>query len=521
MHLIPIKLDLAKLNYTNWSALFANHCSTFNVSAFLQAATISHDDEETQKTDAAVLGWIYLTISEPLLEQLLNSQPKTAFEAWEILKKIFQDNKRSKVVELTAELRALNIGDLNPEQYFRKIDVISAMLANLGATIKDEYRVTYAIHGLNDRFPHAKHIILHSNPFPNYDTVRSIITLEQMELTRKNRPADTAGTPSAPTALVAQAINPPTTPPRPTTNLQVCRNFNRGHCRFGSGCRYLHQPSRAKSGPATSQNAWSSTPSQAQLLEIIAAQQRLLAQQQTNQSIVSQPMVPFQFKPHIPLAQQGSPPSFPALSPQANWAGHVLSPVPQAANAASSYGVSPLGPVYYPAHYMVPSPAAATYQPTPTNGQETVLPQAFNTATLQDFRNAGWHMDTGASAHLSSSLNCLNTIFNYFNFPSVAVGDGNSIPVINTGHSVLPNVHRPLYLSNVLVNPNIVKNLIFVRRFARDNKVSVCFDEFGFCVKDYMTNRQLLRCDSTGDLYPFTNQSLTLQQQALLTTSTT
>ncbi|XP_071728351.1 uncharacterized protein [Rutidosis leptorrhynchoides] len=235
-HLIPIKLDLAKLNYTHWSILFANHCSTFNVSPFLQAVVTPNNDEGTKKADAAVLGWIYLTISEPLIERLLNSQPKTAFEAWEFLKKIFQDNKRSKIVELTAKLRALNIGDLTPEQYFRKIDAISAMLANLGATIQDEDLVTYAIHGLNDRFPHAKHIILHSNPFPNYETVRSMITLEHMELTRKTRPVDTAGTPSAPTALVAQTTTPTAAPPRTTASTQICRNFNRGHCRFGANC---------------------------------------------------------------------------------------------------------------------------------------------------------------------------------------------------------------------------------------------------------------------------------------------
>ncbi|XP_071727594.1 uncharacterized protein [Rutidosis leptorrhynchoides] len=113
---------------------------------------------------------------------------------------------------------------------------------------------------------------------------------------------------------------------------------------------------------------------------------------------------------------------------------------------------------------------------------------------------------------------CLSTVFNHCIYPSVAVGDGNHIPVVNTGHSVLPNVNRPLHLSNVLVTPNIVKNLISVRRFARDNKVSVTFDEFGFSVKDYLTHRLLLRCDSTGDLYPFTNPTASPTHHALITT---
>ncbi|GJT26683.1 ribonuclease H-like domain-containing protein [Tanacetum coccineum] len=140
-------------------------------------------------------------------------------------------------------------------------------------------------------------------------------------------------------------------------------------------------------------------------------------------------------------------------------------------------------------------------------GQETVLPTAFNTMTLQDPANANWHMDTGASSHLNSSAHNLSTIFNSRMYLSVLVGDGKSIPVTNTGHSTLPTPYRPLHLNNVLVTPNIVKNLISVRQFVRENKCTIEFDEFGFSVKDFRTRQILLRCDSTGDLYPVTSLS--------------
>ncbi|GJZ81747.1 hypothetical protein Tco_0646741 [Tanacetum coccineum] len=142
---------------------------------------------------------------------------------------------------------------------------------------------------------------------------------------------------------------------------------------------------------------------------------------------------------------------------------------------------------------------------TPANGQATLLPQAFNTMTLRDPTDANWNMDTGASSHLNSNATNLSTLFNSCMYPSVLVGDGKSIPVTNTGHSTLPTPYRPLHLNNVLITPNIVKNLISVRQFVRDNKCTIEFDEFGFSVKDYWTRQILLRCDSTGDLYPVTN----------------
>ncbi|XP_071728837.1 uncharacterized protein [Rutidosis leptorrhynchoides] len=129
-HLIPIKLDLAELNYTHWSTLFTTHCAGFDVLKFIDGTSTSEEQasEEWSKADSVVRSWIFLTISEPLLERLLNSQPKTAHEAWEFLAKVFQDNKRAKIVELTAELKALDIRNQTVEEYFRKLDSLAALL---------------------------------------------------------------------------------------------------------------------------------------------------------------------------------------------------------------------------------------------------------------------------------------------------------------------------------------------------------------------------------------------------------
>ncbi|GJU40699.1 ribonuclease H-like domain-containing protein [Tanacetum coccineum] len=141
------------------------------------------------------------------------------------------------------------------------------------------------------------------------------------------------------------------------------------------------------------------------------------------------------------------------------------------------------------------------------SGQATLLPNAFNTTTLQEPASGNWNMDTGASSHLNDSVHCLSDILNMCIYPSVAVGDGRFIPVTNSGHSVLSTPFRPLRLNNVLITPNIVKNLISVRQFVRDNSCTVEFDPFGFSVKDFITRRVLLRCDSTGELYPVTKPS--------------
>ncbi|GKA33895.1 ribonuclease H-like domain-containing protein [Tanacetum coccineum] len=171
---------------------------------------------------------------------------------------------------------------------------------------------------------------------------------------------------------------------------------------------------------------------------------------------------------------------------------------PQPATHSNNLGILEAAPAFYPS-------------------QPTSLPSAFSTMMLQD---QTWNMDTGAISHLNSNDRNLSTIFNTLLFPSIHVGDGNSIPVTNTGHSIIPSIHRPLHLHNVLVTPNIIKNLIFVRQFTRDNNCTIEFDAFGFSVKDFLTRHILLRCDSSGDLYPVTKPS-TLPAAFVSTSSTT
>nr|GFA73175.1 ribonuclease H-like domain-containing protein [Tanacetum cinerariifolium] len=135
--------------------------------------------------------------------------------------------------------------------------------------------------------------------------------------------------------------------------------------------------------------------------------------------------------------------------------------------------------------------------------QATILPQAFQTMTSQD---SSWNMDMGASSHLADNTGILTSFSNLSIYPSVFVGNGNSISVTHTGYSFLHTSHKSLYLNHIHVTTHIIKNLISVRKFTHDNDVSVEFDAYGFSVKDYQTQKLLLRCDSMGYLYPVTQQ---------------
>ncbi|GJW48339.1 ribonuclease H-like domain-containing protein [Tanacetum coccineum] len=166
-----------------------------------------------------------------------------------------------------------------------------------------------------------------------------------------------------------------------------------------------------------------------------------------------------------------------------------------------------------PAHHSTAGPLTSGPSVASSLAQQQVHVNSFqpaqqlDTQTLRDLNNGAWNMDTGASSHLNSSVTSFNIVFNTCMYLSISVGDGHSIPVTNTGHSIFPTPTKSLHLNNVLITPHIVKNLIYVCQIVRDNNCTVEFDAFGISVKDLLTRRVLLRCDSTGDLYPVTAPS--------------
>lgn len=85
----------------------------------------------------------------------------------------------------------------------------------------------------------------------------------------------------------------------------------------------------------------------------------------------------------------------------------------------------------------------------------------------------------------------------------IIVGNGSTLPVLGRGSTTIHNSNHSFHLTNVLHTPNLIKNLISVRKFTKDNVCSIEFDSLGFSIKDLHIRKEILRSSSHGDLYPF------------------
>jgi hypothetical protein len=83
---------------------------------------------------------------------------------------------------------------------------------------------------------------------------------------------------------------------------------------------------------------------------------------------------------------------------------------------------------------------------------------------------------------------------------------------------------NPFYLNNVLVTPDVIKNILSVHQFPTDNRCSMEFDPFDLSMKDLTTKNVTTRCNTSGPLYtirlPTTRASQASTYYALTTATT-
>ncbi|GJT48796.1 WRKY family transcription factor [Tanacetum coccineum] len=175
---IPTPLDLDKLNYNSWSALFQWFCCTYKVHNHLETPPTTESstiDSLHETNDSLVVIWMYSTISPKLVEMVVDIDT-LAHGVWKRLK----DHNMS--------IRSSSITD-----FFQDIKSNADRLANLDSPVKDMV------------FPSLFH-----NPS------------------------------SSPTVLVASTTPHDKANTMATSGFDVCRNFQHGSCSYEACCKFVH-----------------------------------------------------------------------------------------------------------------------------------------------------------------------------------------------------------------------------------------------------------------------------------------
>ncbi|XP_071704032.1 uncharacterized protein [Rutidosis leptorrhynchoides] len=251
-NLVPITLDMEKVQYNSWAHLFNLHYKAYDVLDHIITVTLdsssSSSDTTTTTTvtkdalwhclDTLVLQWIYGTISNDLMNQILEDESDAA-NAWLRLQNIFQDNKNSRALYLQRQFNIIKLNDFpNCAAYCQEIKILADQLRNVGDNVNDDRMVLQLIAGLNKNFDTVGTYFTQLDKLPSFYDARSKLILEE---TRKKKQVSNNSA-SIDTALIADSSSKSTelTEPASFADRTHQSNFRSNNYRGRGGRRNNH-----------------------------------------------------------------------------------------------------------------------------------------------------------------------------------------------------------------------------------------------------------------------------------------
>ncbi|GMY38248.1 Zinc finger, CCCH-type [Fagus crenata] len=134
-----------------------------------------------------------------------------------------------------------------------------------------------------------------------------------------------------------------------------------------------------------------------------------------------------------------------------------------------------------------------------------IIPQALAAITIADNQDLEWFPDTRATDHITG--NNLHSLTPYTGSGGVMVGNGDILQITHVGQANIESGNKSLQLNDVLLVPNIKKDLISVSKLTSDLPLKFEFDGDGFVIKDKSTNRVVARGTEKGGLYALVGES--------------
>ncbi|PKU66914.1 Retrovirus-related Pol polyprotein from transposon TNT 1-94 [Dendrobium catenatum] len=126
-----------------------------------------------------------------------------------------------------------------------------------------------------------------------------------------------------------------------------------------------------------------------------------------------------------------------------------------------------------------------------------------------------WLLDSGATSHLTNSMENMSISNSYQGTDNITVGDGQTVKIAHTGAGLLPTPSRKLTLNQLFHTPDLHYNLLSISRLIKDNNVSILFNPHSFVLKDLQTKKILLQGPCLNGLYQVPTTRSTDRHQAL------
>ncbi|XP_076958069.1 uncharacterized protein LOC143633703 [Bidens hawaiensis] len=172
-----------------------------------------------KETDGLVLQWIYGTVNDTFLKQVIESNT-TARNIWVKLENIFLNNKTTRAGQLNQQFSNLTLTACTSlDNYCQKLKELANQLVDVGQPVLDSRLVTQLVQGLPPEYVVISALI--NQLAPSWDDARTMLNHEEMHIKNQTHQGN-------PNMVLAATTEPPNNRGQPSTTQGRGSSQNRG-----------------------------------------------------------------------------------------------------------------------------------------------------------------------------------------------------------------------------------------------------------------------------------------------------
>ncbi|KAL9248395.1 hypothetical protein vseg_021720 [Gypsophila vaccaria] len=193
---VVIVLELDNVQYDIWAELFLNTAKAFEVHHLLvdpadsDPAPSTADKALWARLDTIVKQWLYATISDDLLQTVVESGP-TVKQTWDRIKALFNDNKNSRAILLEQQFSTTHMDNFpTVSSYFQALKRLADQLKNVGSPVSDDRLVIHMVTNLSPGYDNIVAFIQQCDPLPLFIKAQSMLALEETRQAKAHSPSN-------------------------------------------------------------------------------------------------------------------------------------------------------------------------------------------------------------------------------------------------------------------------------------------------------------------------------------------
>ncbi|KAE8792502.1 hypothetical protein D1007_32974 [Hordeum vulgare] len=184
---VGIKLALDGTNFQRWRNYIALLLARYHAEDHVHAASVHRlDDPAWRDDDNTVVLWFFTTVEGDLL-YIIAPTGSTAYTISTRIHDYFLANEAEHAMHLGQEFRATVRGDLSVNDYCRRLQGITAALADVHEPVSDRTLTLQMLDGLGSKFAMQAAIIQSMVPLPTFQQARSRLVLAELSMDRRVR----------------------------------------------------------------------------------------------------------------------------------------------------------------------------------------------------------------------------------------------------------------------------------------------------------------------------------------------